>query len=543
MLIQKMRCYFLYNVPVTETLFSLDGDHPIGVSVELIDLLEDHFRLEKAFVPAFFTNHYRTEHTPYLVTDALVPQQTSVSREALASIDFFRGLGLNKDLTLGWEFMLTLQNTGLITLCLEVEDTMQSESAYHLGGLHLNPKYAVIATGPIKQLWSHRPEHRPKHVTLDALAQIIREHFLINCGLEARRVQALRHEIQIPFTSIEVETDYQDQETFIQRWAKEISEFVFKPACWEVERPSLSHAERILTEDRVWSVAQDTYVVLAYEGALYLKINTFNTGVEAEVSGFRLADEDCVLHTFKMGVSNYQFLHILDDLIDREMPDLQRNVNKYQSTLRAAFKDPHAADATILSDMNDFIIQVDNLQYKLVNTLEEMDNSDKLIDEEWHIVLLDKLNDAFGTKLWRDNILKRVDLVRGLAENVEDAYQRFIRLTDTKNAASLNEQNVEVNKRVAKMNEQLLRTHEEEQKMEGYLRVLGYVVSVLAMAELIGLVINLGLDDENALIQSMSYWLSLDTGSSHVIATSGVLLLIAVIFVLLLALERRVNRN
>lgn len=510
MLIQKMRTYFLYNVPVTEQLISADENHAMGVTPALIDKISQRFQVTTAAIPAFYTNHYRDEHTPYQVNAAALPRQTVVDHQKLNDIAFFAPLNLSRDLPLYWEFNLTLQNAGMVTLWLEVEEPLPSNLAYRLSGLHLNPAYAVVATEPIKHLWQDRAEPRPDFITLDDLARALHQYFFRACGLNVRRYRALQHEIQIPFTAVEITTNQPTQRQFIEQNLRELAELVFKPACWEVEQASVKHAQDIFDPGRVWSIARDTFVIVAYEGAVYVKIKTFDTGVSHQVSGFALADEHSVLHSFKVAVSNYHFLRILDDLLDREEERLKREVTRYQHVLRQLFLPDSDGDETILQEMNDFAIQITNLQFHLTDLLAEIYNSDKLIDEEWHIVLLDKLNEALGTTVWYESVQSRINNLRDMAQTVENSYERLL--------------NLRFSKSIADVNLHLLEMSIEDQNVENRLKRVQPVFEALAAAELIGLLIAVMFDDTNALVSKTSQWLNLSLAASHYLNGLAVIL-------------------
>ncbi|HSH04457.1 MAG TPA: hypothetical protein VLL52_18245 [Anaerolineae bacterium] len=524
--IQRMRGYFLYNIPVTEQLFPNkdEEEHRIGVTPAFVKEFERVFDVKAAPIPAFYTSHYRVEHTPYLVTSGK-SQKTYVSAAKLREIPFYAELGLTEDISLKWEFMLALYTTGLISLQVEIKERMKSRLAYRLSGLHLNPHYRVIATGPVAYLWENGGTTRPEFVTPDELAQAIRGYFFGRVGVPVRRVQALRHEIQIPFTAIEVNTDCETQTEFVEKHAKDIAEMVFKPACWEVENASMIHARSVLEPQRVWSVAQDTYVVIAYEGALYIKIKTFDTGVPHEVSGFHVADESSVLHSFRLAVSNYHLLRILDDLLDTEMDRLTGVVSRQQKALRIASQDPQIESYGILTQMNEFVVKVTNLQFHLVDLMEEMDNSDKLIDEEWHIVLLDRLNDALGTKMWRDSVNARVHNLHQLVETVEHTYQRFV--------------NLEVNQQIADFNAQLLQMHIDSQQVDNRLKWVGYLFSVLAVAEVISLLIDVGFDDSNPVVLWLIQRYGMSVVQGHLVVVGVVIGIMLSMFMGIIWWERR----
>ena len=506
MIVQKMRCYFLYSVPVTERLICPDGDQPIGVSQPLLDRLAERFQVGPADVPAFYTHHYRTEHTPYLIADAGVPQATYVSRERLTALDFFADLPLAQDLPLRWEFMLPLQGTGLITLCLEIEGPLPSDMAYRLGGLYLNPAYTVVATGPIQALWSEAQAPCSEFVTLDDLARAIHTHFFRQCGLEAHRHRALRHEIQIPFTAVEVETECKTQQEFLEREGRDLAELVFRPACWEVERASQEHARTILDASRIWSVAKDTLLVAAYDGSVYVKIKTFATGVAQEVSGFWLADERSVLHSFKVAVSNYHFLRILDDLLDEEMSQFVRDVEQHQRALRGSTENDQA-----LADMEEFVVEVSRLRFRLIDLLDEIDNSDKLIDEEWHIALLDKLNTALGTRVWYNSVKRRIASLQDLVQSVETTYEKRTDLS--------------IGRHIEGLNAKMLQMTSQTEQVEDRLRRAQPFFEALAAVEALNLLINIWFDPDYAMIGTLSRWLNLQVSLASRLAGTLLVLL------------------
>jgi len=54
MIVQGMRCYFLYNLPVADSLLS-DDSVAIGVTPALVQQLSQHFQVRPAEAPAFYT--------------------------------------------------------------------------------------------------------------------------------------------------------------------------------------------------------------------------------------------------------------------------------------------------------------------------------------------------------------------------------------------------------------------------------------------------------------------------------------------------------
>lgn len=506
MLVQQMSCYFLYSVPMTDDLAIPAGaDNPVGVSSEIIERLKQRFQLSLADIPAFYTKHYREEHTPYLLTEPKIPG-TFIPAGRLNDIDFFKPLNLSQPIALSWEFMLSLQTIGLITLRLDVQEPLPSHLAYRLSGLHLNPAYSVIDTEPVKALWESDPASRPEHITLDQLARRIHKYFFEGVGLRAVRIQSLRHETQIPFTAYRIETHHNRQSVLIQEEAASLAELVFKPACWEVEETSSLHADRILAADRLWSVAKDAFVVTAYEGNIYVQINPFATGVTNTVSGSWLAEEEIVFFTFKIAVSNYHFLRTIDFLLDKEMSLLRHNTGRYHHTLNQLFQTPHIAlDSHILQEMNESIIRFSRLRFQIIDLLEEVENSDKLIDEEWHIILLEKFNGALGTKVWFNSVRGRINNAYNLIHTLENSYERLVEVLN-------NLQNQAISDR---------------------LNLAQVIFGALAIVELLGLLIDVAFDDNNPLVSQIQNSLDLGILLAHGLAVLGVIGIILSFMVLL----------
>ncbi len=507
MQINKMRCYFLYSVPVTESL-QVDGA-VLGVTIDLIEKLREKFEVRAVDPPKFYTNHYLQEHTRYTVSDNQLQHETTVSPKEIRQHPFYADLHISEPIKISWEFSLSLQSTGLITICLDVNEELYSHEVYRLSGLPLNPSYKVINTEPLAQLWAHQPKKRPDRITMDNLAVLLHEYFFRGVNRKARRFRALKHEIQIPFTTIEVSTDLNNQQEFVDKHREVLAELVFKPGCWEVEKPSRAHIDQVLDPERVWSVAQDTYFIAGYEGAVYVKLTDFDTGIAAENSGFYLADEAQVLYSYQTAVSMYHFLRILDDLLDHEVDRLRNSVNRYQRYLRKSFNMHDVADDNpILREMNDFVMQVTNLEFEIIEIMEEIDNPDKLIEDEWHIVLIDKLNEAFVIKSWRNSINSRINNLRKLVETVENTYQRLLDVD---------------------INQTLLRLSLENKRSEEIEKRIGYLFGVFAIAELLGLLINLGLDDNDPLVRMFYDRFGISLFVSHIISAIGVFILIAVL--------------
>ncbi|MCA9980562.1 MAG: hypothetical protein KDD89_07015, partial [Anaerolineales bacterium] len=212
-----------------------------------------------------------------------------------------------------------------------------------------------------------------------------------------------------------------------------------------------------------------------------------------------------------VAVSNYHLLRILDDRLDDELGRLKKQVAGYQYNLRHSFDEGGIThDENILREMNDFVIRVTNLEFDLRDLMEELDNPDKLIDEEWHIVLLDKLNRAFGLRAWRDSMSDRVNNLRQLVETVENTYQRLLDL---------------------KLNRTILELTLEEQRSEARDKRVGYLFGVFAVSELLGLLIGVGLDDQNPMALAYTRTLNVPLAVSHLLSVITVIFIIAILLV------------
>lgn len=514
MRIEKTKVFFLYNIPVTEELINLedlDQDIHLGVSSELIKEFKQAFGddhvidlanpglanvgliSESEFVPGFYTKHYRDEHTPYkiLPKDHSIRTYTFISVQKLNEHSYFKDIGLTKDIKLNWQFTLSLQSTGLITFEVIVDEPINARPGYHISGLHLNNNYKVVDTKLIQGLWCGEPV--PPFITLDELAKVIRKYYFFSINKSYREFKALNHEIQIPFTSIEVcaDDDHQTQHDFISTYKNALAELVFKPESWEVEEISKQHSDYVMRQKRVWSVAKDAFAVVAYEGILFVKIKTFDyhQGDPITVSDFRIADEYAVLHSFKVAVSNYHFLRILDGLLDSEAKGLIDKVSNFEQKSRKIYNGTieNATDIQesmdILMEMNKFSTRVMGLQFTLTDLLEEIYNSDKLIDEEWHIQLLDKLNDALGTALWLKTVKDRIDNIGRMVGTVENVHRTVTDLTTNQHTAKMSSETANLNEKLLLLAEESKRVTEQNADLDQRLQKAQPVFLAVAAVE------------------------------------------------------------
>ncbi|MFZ6029669.1 MAG: hypothetical protein ACOYYS_18300 [Chloroflexota bacterium] len=504
MQIQSLRAYFTYSIPITNWLdLEREDDLGLGVGADLLECFKGSFDVVPAPVPAFYTAHYRNQHTPYRVSDPATPGGTFIPKEKLAAIPFFSGLNLKRDIRLTWELTAQLHNIGLITLCLHADEALSSTLAYRLGGLYLNPAYAVIATGPLKQLWSRNPAERPDFVTLDELARVIHTYFFTACGLPVYRYQALGYEMQIPFLAVDVETGCDTQAEFIEKEAENLAELVFRPACWEVGRTSNVHVRQVLGDARLWSVSRDALVFTSYEGCVLVHIKSFSIPPLGNISGFYLTSEASIFHTFQVGVGNYLFLRILDELLDERLSQLVEEVHHHQHTLNASDTDD---DQPILRKLDDLTIHITYLRFRLLDLLEEISNSDKLIDEEYHIILLDKINNAMGIRAWFEGLNRRIGNLQQLVEAIEGTYERLSNLQNTR--------------QIQRFEAQMLQINLDNQKLDERLSKAQPFFEALAAVEALTLFIYIWFDPGFPMISTLSVALGLPVGfPSRVLGT------------------------
>lgn len=554
--IQKFRTHFLYGVPFYEDILQVDkADGTIKMLIDDLAVNTDFIRnlcLGKAavatgeyddlnineiienglstqvelkkfstfdeldgdmpdeypqyIIPNFYTWHYRDYHTPYYVD--YPNRRITIPKECLNEYELFEDTPLSADISLKWDFVFALETCPVIDLIIECDAPISSDLAYRLSSLHLG-EYPFIPTEMLQDLFLAEDE-RPEYISLYKLAKVIQKKFYRMAGLgsfmETVRLEALVH---LPFTSIEVSGDYANQQEFIEQNKGGIVDLISKPAGYEFERGSMAHEESVLDASRVWSVAEDTFFVVAYSGGLFVRLANLDTGKSFSVSNFNLVEENSVFHSFWLAVANYYLLRIVDDELDQAINRLMRSIRHHREALIALY-DPNSPNPYgNLSQLNNLVIETSNLRFQFLDLQEELDNSDKLIDEEWHIDLLDKINAALGAKLWRDNITMRMDNLRELVQVLEDSYERFLSLSAAHEGRELERQNA----------------------------IVSIVFSAFAGAEILGLILAVSMNEDDALFlwvqNELPNILGAEGGfsatASHIIATIIVLIAIALI--------------
>ncbi len=443
MIVEKMRSYFLYNIPMVNiSFFDRTQATELGIKPHHIETLREKFPIEDAFVPAFYTKHYKHDHKPYtIMPSADRPAETYISHERLAELSFFEPLEVRENLKITWDIKLQLQNIGLITFCVEHSTPLASHLMYRLNGLHLNDTFKVVATEPIKYLWDGVQSSRPDYVKLDTLAEAIRQYHLGSITPEIKPVLTLQHEIQMPFTVIEVQ-GYESTDAFFEDNQEEIVEFVAKPNCWEINRLSQRFIREIINEEtRIWNVANDVLMLAAYEGAVLIQLMPREECNET-VANFNVTEEKTILHSFQIAVSNYHLLRIIDDWLDVNIPLFYENLHNHQSRLRDAIRAHELLPYEVLVEINEYLIDIENFRFNLLNGIEEFDNPDKLVDDDFHIKLIRNLYYTLGTNDWVKNINDRFQTLNEWISTTESIYHSFWHLRNSiEDTAIQNKQN------------------------------------------------------------------------------------------------------
>jgi hypothetical protein len=395
--------------------------------------------------------------------------------------------------------VLAKQTAGMIVISLDICDPLPAAQAQFLIGLHLLPDARLI---PLPEYLHHDTNgQEPRLVTLDELAQKIHHSFFAAAGFlnhhdeQPYRVQPLDYEMQIPFVYAEADAPMLNQQEFIEHYQSELAMLLLKPACWGVPNPSLAQLDELLCDDRCWSVADDTFVLLSYESAVM--INLPNRHAPNGTSGRDIASEAVVFHSFRLAVANYYLLRILDELLDYHLKELQQQVEDFNTELHEVRTDLRHADSRPLRQLDKLVIQITDLQYSFIDLFEEMDNADKLIDYEWHILLLDKINAALGTKTWRNSINLRIENFGRWIHLLEDAFDRFLELNENIQDRSLAEK----------------------------VTVLSIAFGLLSFAELLGLLLTIGFDDENPFYHQFRNMTGMTTSGAHLVAVGLVIVL------------------
>lgn len=408
LVIDRMRCYFFYSVPLSDRIMGVDSLDFEASALALRRVLETSGPVIPVAVPPFYTEHYRRDHAPHLLAKSADDGAITLPVEQIKRIPFFEKIDATA-IQLTWSFSVRLQSIGLIRLCLDVAGPLHALENYHLSGLYLDPAHRVIPTEHIRGLWP--PNHEPPpYISCDELARALHAHRFAASGLPVERHRPLRHEMQIPVTVLEVETRGTNMYDFVGRHQGVLSEYVFKPACWETSHPSIQTIASIFDTGRVWCPSDDSLAVINYNGIVLIH-EPSNDDRYIPVSHFRLTSEESVLHTLEVGITNYYHLRVLDNMLDREIIPLALEIERLERS---------PLDTQIeVEAMHNLTRKIMGLRLRLSLLLEELDNPDKLIDEEWHVALLGKVNEVLGTATWSSAIGRRIEQLSQISHWVE----------------------------------------------------------------------------------------------------------------------------
>ncbi|MEO0596920.1 MAG: hypothetical protein AAF126_12470, partial [Chloroflexota bacterium] len=285
------------------------------------------------WIPNFFTHHYREYHRPYYVNDG--NRHAVLSKEALNGSQFFAGHELAHDIHIQWDFIMGMETCPIIYVVLESKQAITVEQAVRLSSLHLCHERLIPKTlfegldvdgalsvdedvdQRLRARYAHSPIGERDWITLDELVQSVQYTLYSQAGFSRRLAKTpMEAIVRLPFTSIEVDNEYASQEDFVAANGRDIAALISRPSTFEFNMPSHIHTQEVLENSRVWSVAEDTYFVMAYSGALYVKLNHLKQTIDAPISNYRLADEHVVFHSFRLAVANYYILRLIDAELD-----------------------------------------------------------------------------------------------------------------------------------------------------------------------------------------------------------------------------------
>jgi hypothetical protein len=234
-----------------------------------------------------------------------------------------------------------------------------------------------------------------------------------------------------------------------------------------------------------------------------VNITNFALPHPVDISGFHLTSEKSIFHTFQVSVSNYLFLRILDELLDENMAQLINDVHRCQHALNLSNTDN---DQPVLRELDNLTVHITYLRFRLVDLLEEISNSDKLLDEESHIHLLDKLDAALGTRAWFDGLNRRIENLRHLIATIENTYERLANLQNAR--------------QIQRFEAQMLEINIDNQKLDQRLAKAQPFFEALAAVEALTLFIYIWFDPGFPMISSLSALMGWPVGlSSRLIGT------------------------
>jgi hypothetical protein len=524
LILNRMRIHYQYSVPTQRRiLFENDLsssalphigeqqlEHGLGVTARVIDcfrsnpavqVLNPDDPVDRALlpplyhIPFFYTRHYREQHIPYIIRQRGVENTISLPADQLAEFAALTGVELAR-LVIHWEFVLPQQSAGLIVISLEVDDPLLAVQAQFIIGLHLLPTARLIPLPPALR----RPSY-PEFVTLDELVQAIHHSFFAAGGFlnangdQPYRFRPLDYEMLIPFVYAETDSRTLNQQDFIAHYRADLAALLFKSACWGVQTPSPAQLDTVLSEDHRWSIADHAFVLLSYQSAVMIHLYDHNP--PGLVAGRAITTEEAVFHSFRLVVANYYLLRILDELLDHRLKELQNEVEAYNNDLHQVRAYLNRSDSRPLRQLDKLVIQITDLQYSFTDLFEEMDNADKLIDYEWHIILLEKINAVLGTRTWRSSISGRVENFERWVHLLEDEFDRFLELNE----------------------------HIQDRHLSERVTVLSIAFGLLSFAELMGLLLAIGFDDENSFFAWFRDLTGMSDSGAHVAAVTLIILL------------------
>lgn len=554
--INKFRTYFLYGAPpyqdivqFADTTTIIEEIVDFAVNEEFKNAFDSAFpgkvipfdiydrdwrdipqdsNYPQYWIPNFFTLHYREFHRPYYID--YENRETVLQKDHLNQSQLFKSHPLDTDVRIKWDFIMAMETCPIIYVMVETTEPIDTEIAYRLSSLHLSreqliPKNlfsnlfvndALIphsqADETTKRHHKYDPIDKREFITLEELVSSIQYTLYIQARFTEKLAKTpLEAIVHVPFSAVEINQGFASQEAFVKQHRSDIVKLISRPYTYEFDSASELHEVEVLENTRIWSVSKDAYFVIAYSGALYIKLNSFDTSPKEAISNYRLASEYSVFHSFRLSIANYYILRLVDAELDEAIVHLKTQIEEHRQKIKNLYSKGNSDDIETLTSLNELVIHVSDLRFKFIDLLEELDNSDKLIDEEWHIDLLDKINQAFGMHGWRDSIKARLDNLTELVHVLETSYERFLNLN-----ASL-----------------------ESRESEKRLFYVTLIFSAFAGAEVLGLLFAVVLgEDDQLYIWVKNHLPPILEGYSHLFAALFVIIMIIMIAMLSLVLAR-----
>ena len=441
--IRKARYYFFYNIDLISDAFFSESFNPFFYIDDIIEKLEKKgYGFKPIDVPGFYTLYFKTHVAPKLLDIGY--NYVYIDAEKLKEIDFFQDIPVEKDIKLFFEILVFRTGIGIIRTYFEVENP-PSDLAHRLSCIYLNPRFKIIRTRELRNLLG---DSAPDYVSMDEFIGLLFDRIFGDLAPRRTRYKALRHEIQIPLITLYLDVD-KSLDAFMEENREFIVRYIFKPECWEVSRASSYLVRELLTENHLWSVSDRAFFVTAYEGGAYILLSG-EVGSRYSVSDFYLADEYSVVFTFMITIANYHHLRLLDFLLDKWLQEVSKEVEDLITGVERTKKNAEYVEP-LLRKLAKMLDKLANIQSRIHITLEGISNADKLIDEEWHIILFNKISKSLGLDVWLGMIREKMNHIAGTIITLERSRENIFNVGLLKGIYEANVRSIEVREGIDKL--------------------------------------------------------------------------------------------